>query len=78
MCFIDSYRYALGDFAITEYPEGDEEGENMERGVVFWLVFLLGTLMSLLILLNMVIAVMGGAFEDVNSNEDAEICRSKL
>ena len=69
-CFIDSYRYALGDFAVTEYDD--------PPGAIFWIVFLLGTLMSLLILLNMVIAVMGGAFEEVNSNEEAEICRSKL
>ena len=50
----------------------------MVRGFVFWTVFLLGTVMSLLILLNMVISIMGGAFEEINNNEEAEICMSKL
>ena len=71
LCFIDSYRFALGDFELT----GDE---NKEYGIIFWLVFVIGTIVSLLIILNMVIAVMGGAFEEVNGNDEAVRYRAKL
>ena len=71
MCIIDSYRFALGDFELA----GDE---NKEYDTIFWLVFVVGTVFSLLIFLNMIIAVMGGSFEEVKSNEEAFKYRTKL
>ena len=70
---VDSYRLALGDFEITE-----SFIENTEYIIVFWIVFFIGTLVALLIILNMVIAVMGTAFTRVAEQEDAEILRAKL
>ena len=50
----------------------------MENEVVFWIIFFCGTLISLLIILNMVIAVMGGTFERVSDKTEAHILREKL
>jgi len=46
--------------------------------IVFWLAFFLSTLIALLIILNMVIAVMGSAFERVEAEMSSHIYRSKL
>ena len=72
---IDSYRLALGDFEITGNFMDNMEGNQI---LVFWLVFFVGTLISLLIILNMVIAVMGSAFEKVDEENMNHIYRSKL
>ena len=72
-CLIDSYRLALGDFEIA-----DSFDDNMVHEIVFWIIFFCGTLISLLIILNMVIAVMGGTFERVSDKEKAHILREKL
>lgn len=45
---------------------------------VFYIVFFIGTLISMLILLNMVLAVMGAAFEKVKEHEEAVIVRQNL
>jgi len=70
---VDSYRLALGDFEIAL-----SFIDNTEYIIVFWFVFFIGTLVALLIILNMVIAVMGTAFTRVAEQEDAEILRAKL
>ena len=62
---MDSYRLALGDFEWTEKFVGNTNGNQI---MVFWIVFFLGTLISLLIILNMVIAVMGSAFLRIEEN----------
>ena len=56
-CMIDSYRLSLGDFWIAENFVG-----NTDYILIFWCIFFIATLISLLIILNMVIAVMGGTF----------------
>ena len=63
---------ALGDFEVTAAFE-----EN-EYVLLFWLIFLVGSLIALLILLNMVIAVMSAAFERVEEDNIAHCYRSKL
>ena len=73
MCFIDSYRLSLGDFEIAE-----SFIDNTDYIIMFWAVFFAGTLVSLLIILNMVIAVMGGTFERVAEQTESQIMRSKL
>ena len=53
--------FALGEFDFT----GNFAG-NTDNIVVFWMLFFIGTLISLLIILNLVIAVMGNTFARVN------------
>lgn len=72
-CLIDSYRLALGDFEVT-----GSFVDNTDNIVIFWLVFFLGTLVAMLVILNMVIAVMGGTFERVTSQQDAQVRRAQL
>ena len=69
---IDSYRFALGDFNIV-----DTFGES-DYMVLFWIIFFIGTVIQMLIILNMVIAVMGSAFEEVNSTNEANVYKAKL
>jgi len=57
MALINSYRLSLGDFNIID--------NQSEREVIFWILFILGTIISMLVLLNMVIAVMSEAFTKV-------------
>ena len=45
---------------------------------MFWILFFVSTLISLLIILNMVIAVMSSTFERVESDTEAYIYRAKL
>ena len=59
---IDSYRLSLGDFEIAENFVG-----NTDNVIIFWIVFFLGTLIAMLVILNMVIAIMGGTFGRVES-----------
>jgi len=52
--FINTYRLTLGDFEMAGY-------KTIDNGF-FWVLFFIGTIVSMLILLNMVIAVMSEAF----------------
>ena len=45
---------------------------------MFWLAFILFTFIQLIIILNMVIAIMGAAFEEVNNFDTANIYIGKL
>ena len=69
-CLVDSYRLALGDFVLTE-KFGGHDGNSDENMITFWLVFFVGTLISMLIILNMVIAVMSATFERVAAETQA-------
>ena len=60
-CFIDSYRLSIGDFEVA-----GSFVENTKYIIVFWIIFFMGTLISLLVILNMVVALMGSTFERVN------------
>jgi len=60
-CFIDSYRLSIGDFEVT-----GSFIDNTDYIIVFWIIFFIGTLISLLVILNMVVALMGATFERVN------------
>ena len=65
--------FALGEFDFT----GNFAG-NTDNMIIFWLLFFIGTLISLLIILNMVIAVMGNTFERVDQQTESHVMRSKL
>ena len=72
MALIDSYRMALGDFEVFG------RFEESEDAWVFYIIFGIGTVLQLLIILNMVIAVMGASFEAVNDDLDAHMIKEKL
>lgn len=61
---------SLGDFQVTEEVGTDK--------AIFWFLFLVGTFISMLILLNMIIAVMSLVFENVSDENEAYIFREKL
>ena len=69
--FIDSYRMSVGDFEVVGTFEGRES-------FLFWAIFLIGNLVSLLIILNMVIAVMSATFERVQEDVDSYINKLKI
>ena len=69
---IASYRMSVGDFDIIDTFE-----DNSHK-VTFWLIFIVGNLVSLLIILNMVIAVMSESFASVQENIDANIYKMKV
>ena len=69
--FINSYRLTLGDFEITEAAF---DGAT----ILHWLLFVMGAIISLLVLLNMVIAVMSATFERVEEDREAILWREKL
>lgn len=72
-CMIDSYRLALGDFEGTENFIG-----NSPNMFVYWVVFVICSIISLLVILNMVIAVMGATFERVDGETQVVIIRQRL
>ena len=61
MVIMDSYKLAVGDFE----PVQEAFVDNTEYEVYFWIIFFLGTILSLILLLNMVIAVMSMSLENV-------------
>ncbi len=71
---MDSYKLAVGDFE----PIQNTFIGNTEYLWLFWLVFFLGTLLSLILLLNMVIAVMSMSLENVVNDQEALVNREKL
>lgn len=71
---IDSYKLAVGDFE----PIQDTFIGNTNYMWLFWIVFFLGTLLSLILLLNMVIAVMSMSLENVVNDQEALVNREKL
>lgn len=69
---IESYRMALGDF------EAFGSFENNPDNYMFLILFTIGSILQLLIILNMVIAVMGSSFEKVESDQEAYMLKEKL
>ena len=71
---IDSYILAIGDFeAIT-----NSFVDNTNYEWLFWIIFFFGTLFTLILLLNMVIAVMSMSLENVVNDQAALVNREKL
>ena len=69
---INSYRLALGDFNI------ENDFATSPNSIVFWLMFFINTVVMLLIMLNMVVAVMSAAFDEVSATNEANIYKAKL
>jgi len=60
---------------------GVSEGQNLQNEgyrILFWIIFFLGAILSLILLLNMVIAVMSMSLENVVKDQDALVNREKL
>lgn len=64
----------MGDFE----PVQNAFVGNTDYEWLFWTIFFFGTLMSLILLLNMVIAVMSMQLESVVSESEALVNREKL
>jgi len=62
----------MGDFEVIS------AFEDTEYQFVFWSVFYIGSIISVLILLNMVIAVMGESFSRVQEEITAQNYKTKL
>ena len=71
-----SYFMSLGDFAVAEFFFAEEA--NAELQWLFWVVFYISTYITLLIVLNMVIAIMSASFERVQEENEANIMRSRV
>ena len=71
--FLDSYQMAIGDFEPVQ--NSFQETDFMW---IFWVLFFFGTILSLVLLLNMVIAVMSMALETVVQDQTALVNREKL
>jgi len=69
---IDSYRFALGDFNVVD------TFESSPNKIVFWIMFFIGTIVQILIILNMVVAVMSSSFDEVSATNEANIMKAKL
>ena len=74
-CFVNSYRLALGDFEIVESFLVDADHLNV---IIFWLIFFLSTMASLLLILNMVIGIMSIRFEEIELEKEENILCAKL
>ena len=73
--FMNSYRASVaGDFPIID----DFDESNNAYKVPFYVIFFCGTLVSGIIILNMVIAIMGSTFERVEGENEAHMYREKL
>ena len=69
-----SYKMTIGDFGQI----ADSFEESSEYMVLYSIIFVFFTIMSLLILLNMIIAIMSGKLEEVLEDEQAVIQRERL
>eukprot|EP00351_Strombidinopsis_sp_SopsisLIS2011_P001581 CAMPEP_0116871620 /NCGR_PEP_ID=MMETSP0463-20121206/2070_1 /TAXON_ID=181622 /ORGANISM="Strombidinopsis sp, Strain SopsisLIS2011" /LENGTH=85 /DNA_ID=CAMNT_0004510423 /DNA_START=5001 /DNA_END=5258 /DNA_ORIENTATION=+ len=66
------YRFALGDFdGILNYSA-------KENDFLYWVLFVGGTILMMIILLNMIIAVMSISYETIIEECDAYLVREKL
>mmetsp|Transcript_20363 Transcript_20363/g.27533 ORF Transcript_20363/g.27533 Transcript_20363/m.27533 type:complete len:125 (+) Transcript_20363:1095-1469(+) len=71
---LDSYKMAVGDFG----PIVDNFEKNTNYLWLYGIIFVFGSIMSLIILLNMVIAIMSMSLENVILDQDALIIRERL
>eukprot|EP00347_Sterkiella_histriomuscorum_P005811 403355181 len=69
--FIYSYRLGLGDFDIDPYAES-------KNSILLHAFFLLSSLFSAVILLNMLVAIMGESFNRVNETSEHQRVREHL
>ena len=63
MAFIYTYRLAMGDFSLDSL---DSFEDNFEK-YFMWIVFLISSLFLVIVLLNLLIAIMGMTFSDVQA-----------
>ncbi|CDW77734.1 wd-40 repeat protein [Stylonychia lemnae] len=69
--FIFSYRMALGDFQLDDFPKATDI-------FLIYTLFVICSLFSAVILLNMLVAIMGDSFNRVNETSENQIVREHL
>ncbi|CDW78432.1 wd-40 repeat protein [Stylonychia lemnae] len=69
--FIFSYRMALGDFQLDGFPQATDQ-------FLIYSLFVICSLFSAVILLNMLVAIMGESFNRVNESSENQIVREHL
>jgi hypothetical protein len=63
MAFIYTYRLAMGDFSLDSLDSFEDGFEKY----FMWIVFLISSLFLVIVLLNLLIAIMGMTFSDVQA-----------
>mmetsp|Transcript_3135 Transcript_3135/g.3020 ORF Transcript_3135/g.3020 Transcript_3135/m.3020 type:complete len:102 (+) Transcript_3135:4953-5258(+) len=66
-----SYKLTVGEFGLDEF-------DNSTNGALLWIFFILASLFTLIILLNMLVAIMGDSFNRVREYEDNQRFREHL
>jgi hypothetical protein len=61
--FIYTYRLAMGDFSLDSLDSFEDDFEKY----FMWIVFLISSLFLVIVLLNLLIAIMGMTFSDVQA-----------
>lgn len=74
---LDSFRLSIGDSENIGNAFTEEEGTT-EYLWLFQLIFIVGTVLQVLIILNMVIAVMSSTFARVEADTEAHILRERI
>ena len=68
---LNQYQLALGEFNTEEFGAGSQMA-------LCWLFFSLATFFSLILMLNMLIAIMGDTYERVMESKDINAVKTKL
>ena len=63
MAIIYTYRLAMGDFSLDSLDSFEDGFEKY----FMWIVFLISSLFLVIVLLNLLIAIMGMTFSDVQA-----------
>lgn len=77
-CFILTHRFALGDFEILEEDNLVVDEDFIMLTEVIWIAYFFGSLVFVLVLINMVIAIMADAQARVTTKQYSELYRAKL
>ena len=68
---VNQYLLALGEFNMDNFGAGSQMS-------LCWIFFILATFFSLILMLNMLIAIMGDTFERVMENREINAVKTKL
>ena len=75
--FIYTYRLTLGDFQLDNFGKYEEKGLIFEFYYI-WFIFIFGSLFLLIVLLNLLIAIMGSTYENVQNQLQNLSIREKV
>ena len=69
--FLYSYKLVLGEFDLDKF-------EKSTNKILLWVLFIICSLFTMIILLNMLIAIMGDSFNRVNEESENQRVREHL